>query len=749
MASRGKMSPQLVFKFVVGLVFLVANVARADDCAQHVDVADVDNVADCSTIHKITQCSTSRMKQFCNLTCCKLQLEEFHTEPTITVLNGNLRINTASNTSVLINGEAVGLQSDIENVMTMIKNMETNERLDYVTNASSGFVATSIVCGAVGDGKTDDTIALQRCIDLASVHGRRVVLPATGKPYKITGTLVVPSGVTLIGDGIGEDPRNINYQTGTILRYCGDAFALRFNGDNSGARHLAISADNSNGCSKQPLGGVEVRATSDHPHIESCIFKNIFIFLFVHGTALVVHADQGCGIAYNQFYDIRIRYALRGIEISADEGGFTNSNHFRGGAISGQAEGGMEYAILNKGPGPCNQNTFTSMTIEPQYSRRAHVIVEGAGSNIEIIACRLEASLQLIKIPKAPIIFIAPESIGNVVRDTMIGHTHIVADFEQNPGIDVATGKTLSIAPSRSNRLQNAVFRLSTSNATDPSITLPAWTFARGSDSVSILGVITEVEESYGLKAPLHRCIAITLDANTLFTLSPTLVEGASTAERGSFGVHAYVNNTDVVLSASMKHFDGSRTATVATTAHTGNGTWQFVGLSSTVGPANTRTSQLSPTIVMHNKGNTPATVMLTSPMFSTAQAPPVYESPLLTSGGTMEGTFVNSVVSVSASIYCKSRIILPKPGNVFDFVECDGDGCATKCFIDRINSDGERFAAGTIVTLLLPSTVVLRHSPYVNLLGATRSSTSRTSRWTSTLIADPSGTWREINRGE
>ena len=118
-------------------------------------------------------------------------------------------------------------------------------------------------------------------------------------------------------------------------------------------------------------GAILLEANELKPTIESNLFSNLLLFRFVNGTALTLRAVVG-GIAYNQFYDIRIRYAKRGIHIAAVGGpgdSFVNSNHFHGGAISGtpSQEFGMDFGILNEGPGPANQNTINVRVLHPLH----------------------------------------------------------------------------------------------------------------------------------------------------------------------------------------------------------------------------------------------------------------------------------------------------------------------------------------------------------------------------------------------
>ena len=67
--------------------------------------------------------------------------------------------------------------------------------------------------GAVGDGSTNDTAAIQAALTAAGVTGGNVYVPGTGTFYKITDQLVIPDNVNVYGDGYAS-----KIQQFTILR---------------------------------------------------------------------------------------------------------------------------------------------------------------------------------------------------------------------------------------------------------------------------------------------------------------------------------------------------------------------------------------------------------------------------------------------------------------------------------------------------------------------------------------------------
>ena len=101
-------------------------------------------------------------------------------------------------------------------------------------------------------------------------------------------------------------------------------------------------------CAKlKAKGGILLDA--DAKGVESVSMRNILLYWFMGGTSLTLRAQNGGGIAYASFENIRVRHAKVGIHLVAkDSQSFVNSNTFHDGAISGGID---DNAVLAEGPG--------------------------------------------------------------------------------------------------------------------------------------------------------------------------------------------------------------------------------------------------------------------------------------------------------------------------------------------------------------------------------------------------------------
>lgn len=111
--------------------------------------------------------------------------------------------------------------------------------------------------GAVGDGITDDTVALQNALTAIS-SGGVLFLPA-GKVFLYTGTLTIPNGAVVQGAGRGEASGSTFYPQ----FIAGSSSALITMGTESTMRDVLID------CASTADIGIYISTLADHPCLQS------------------------------------------------------------------------------------------------------------------------------------------------------------------------------------------------------------------------------------------------------------------------------------------------------------------------------------------------------------------------------------------------------------------------------------------------------------------------------------------------
>ena len=92
--------------------------------------------------------------------------------------------------------------------------------------------------GALGNGQKDDTTSIQSAINAAAAVGGTVFVPPGH--YSITASLELPAGVTLVGAGLGANPRDMTGMKGSIIMYRGLSFAMVLQGDLIEVKNLVV-----------------------------------------------------------------------------------------------------------------------------------------------------------------------------------------------------------------------------------------------------------------------------------------------------------------------------------------------------------------------------------------------------------------------------------------------------------------------------------------------------------------------------
>ena len=180
--------------------------------------------------------------------------------------------------------------------------------------------------GVVGDSITDDTEALQTAIDDAASNdsgGGTVILPKG--IFLTTSPLIIPAGITVTGQGYGSSPLAIKFDAGgSVIAYCGTDYAVKIVGHAASLNNLAVYDWHyplGSPCDDMKAAG-GVLLDADNKLIESVTMSNVFIYWFMGGTSLTLRATNQGGIAFNNFQNVRVRHAFKGISLEAEEGSF-------------------------------------------------------------------------------------------------------------------------------------------------------------------------------------------------------------------------------------------------------------------------------------------------------------------------------------------------------------------------------------------------------------------------------------------
>mmetsp|Transcript_23093 Transcript_23093/g.51522 ORF Transcript_23093/g.51522 Transcript_23093/m.51522 type:complete len:676 (-) Transcript_23093:102-2129(-) len=600
-------------------------------------------------------------------------------------------------------------------------------RQQTTSNCTGGFTYAASF-GVVGDSLTDDHAALTAALTSAAAvtHGISgddegggggvVVLPAG--TFRINEPLIIPAGVTLQGQGYGSSPLAIQFDAGgSVIAYCGSDHAVKFRGSSASLRDLAvydIAGRDGTDCPAGTVaaGGILVDAVATT--VESLTVSNVFLYFFLGGPAVSLVARDNAGIAFGNYQNVRVRHAKTGIYLKAEEGSFVNSNSFFAGGMSG---GGFDSGIWAEGPGPCNDNKFYGMFVEPPDTTHSHVYVTGPKTNIKLHDVRLEATRKDLS---RPIVIVDDSSYGNVMNG-ILGHTHVQANMNRNPGIDLMSQKSVGLDPAPVNLYWNSAFK----GWVPASRTLPGWSLVGSNANLDVVA-----DPSQAL-FPDHNILAVDyLNYGGAFKLmadhfSPAKAEAHDMV---TFGVYARSSVAGSIV-AAMRYESGS---IISSASHSGGGDWEFIGMSALY-------SKSSPYHYFSIMGD----VELAAPTLTFGGAPASPGASLMSSSGArMSGTLV-----MGLSTYYppdSNYWVLPKgEGNTF-MIDCQGN---PGIMLVRLNHrTADRFPRGAIITLVFKEAGTrVKDNAYISLKGdADFVSVPNSSL---TLMANGDPTWIEISR--
>ena len=156
--------------------------------------------------------------------------------------------------------------------------------------------------GAVGDGVTDDTAAIQAAINAAIAANNLTVVLVDGCDYKVTGTLTVTQGVMIVGQGSQGSAQGYgcsitHYSNSDLFLWNGNGVSNK--GTGGGLKNvLLLKADTYSGGT-----AIKLLATSDNFRPGEMVFENVLAYgigagrwtrgLVVDGTACNTAGARG------------------------------------------------------------------------------------------------------------------------------------------------------------------------------------------------------------------------------------------------------------------------------------------------------------------------------------------------------------------------------------------------------------------------------------------------------------------------
>ncbi len=566
------------------------------------------------------------------------------------------------------------------------------ERAGSIEGKKMGLYVTDF--GATGDGSTDDTQAFKTALDSAVIIGAKVFVP--NGIYRITETLVIKDGVSLIGEGTGSDPLQTPYN-GSLLWYEGNDWAISVEGHSSRLKDLVLR-DKSDG---EASGGVLLKA--DGRLLESVYFFEILISGFTEGTAMKLQAINQGGIAYASFNNVRVRHGKIGIHIDHDNGSFVNSNTFNHCQISG---GGFDYGMLIDGG---NNNVMNGVVIEPPSTNFCHLFVkkgEVFGSEMRIEGVNQEEY--------TPLILFAKKTKNSTVTGVYAGGLTL---DKGNNLINMRSGKAIHYKNSSFNKFKNAAF------FTPDNINVSKWDITGSGVSIEVLE--PELSES-------NNVLKITVPAGVIAQIEPEAlarpaIKDLPMYDQVNFGFYMKTDELGVAYVSTNAPQGWTKS-----TSHSGSGEWEFVGMNAEV----RRSSPAIFTAQINNTTGGDIVVYLSTPTLNFGnQLPTLDEAPLFASGGELTGMLTHAFATVSTP--SNGFISLPRSANYFEITDTET--------ITRINHQtADRVPKGTIFTLLFNNeNVNVVKSGYLIL----KSSFTSVENGSLTIISNGNGTWREVNR--
>lgn len=227
--------------------------------------------------------------------------------------------------TVVLEGELDIVRGDIEDInneITRIKDMYINVK-DF---------------GAIGDGVTNDTVAIQGVLD--SYDG---VIYFPNGDYLVTETLIIKGGQTILGESI----------LNSRIKYLGDNDLFRRTDESGRVEFITIKDINLTGAGKH-LNNSAINLTGiDHGYINRCYISEFNIGVLISDRDEVI--GTGSRSYYNIIDEVRITSINTGVVIRGNK---PNANKVLNSRISSCINGIVVDIARHRDEGPVNSLVF-------------------------------------------------------------------------------------------------------------------------------------------------------------------------------------------------------------------------------------------------------------------------------------------------------------------------------------------------------------------------------------------------------
>ena len=221
--------------------------------------------------------------------------------------------------------------AQVMNLPEIIKNVTTDDvsKMLRLNQNGAWYITQEVVnvkdFGAVGDGVTDDSIAIQNAINYGKKQGLTIFIPNGSGSYLITQTLVIPSGVRITGSNAPQLFTGIA-TTKLVFKFASDSMDAAIRIDDVGStsydtslagnissvhmKNLTLYSDSSNvcltaillrgyGCSFEniTISGFRIGMWLGHSYMND--FKNVHTFLCQMGWIANLGADENSNCLYH------------------------------------------------------------------------------------------------------------------------------------------------------------------------------------------------------------------------------------------------------------------------------------------------------------------------------------------------------------------------------------------------------------------------------------------------------------------